>query len=83
MKVQTACRRLILWAASWAPDGGKPMMAFFEMVKTFIKDHEADTALKADILDPLKAASKELQTAGDVLRSERRQEPERGAGGLV
>ena len=44
-------------------DGGKPMMAFFEMVKTFIKDHEADTALKADILDPLKAASKELQTS--------------------
>ncbi len=46
-----------------AADGGKPMMAFFEMVKTFIKENEGDEALKAGFLDPLKAASKDLQTA--------------------
>ncbi|MDO5621084.1 MAG: acyl-CoA dehydrogenase C-terminal domain-containing protein [Paracoccus sp. (in: a-proteobacteria)] len=47
-----------------AADGGKHVMAFFEMVKTFIKENEGDAALKADFLDPLKAASKDLQAAG-------------------
>ncbi|MDX5383521.1 MAG: acyl-CoA dehydrogenase C-terminal domain-containing protein [Rhodobacterales bacterium] len=46
-----------------ATDGGKHAMAFFEMVKTFIKENESNEALKADFLDPLKAASKDLQTA--------------------
>ncbi|HQU68195.1 MAG TPA: acyl-CoA dehydrogenase C-terminal domain-containing protein [Albidovulum sp.] len=47
-----------------AADGGKPVMAFFEMVKTFIKENEGDEALKAGFLEPLKAASKDLQAAG-------------------
>jgi len=34
------------------------------MVKDFIKENETDTALKDDFLDPLKAASKDLQAAG-------------------
>ncbi len=46
-----------------AQDGGKHAMAFFELVKTFIKENEGNEALKADFLDPLKAASKDLQTA--------------------
>ncbi|WP_323010362.1 acyl-CoA dehydrogenase C-terminal domain-containing protein [Paracoccus sp. (in: a-proteobacteria)] len=46
-----------------AAEGGKPIMAFFEMVKQIIKEHEGDTALKADFLDPLKEASKDLQSA--------------------
>lgn len=45
-------------------DGGKHVMAFFEMVKTFIKENEGNDALKADFLEPLKAASKDLQAAG-------------------
>ncbi|WP_372839808.1 acyl-CoA dehydrogenase C-terminal domain-containing protein [Phaeovulum sp.] len=44
-------------------DGGKHAMAFFEYVKSFIKENEADAALKAQFLDPLKAASKDLQAA--------------------
>ncbi|MBE0414234.1 acyl-CoA dehydrogenase C-terminal domain-containing protein [Yoonia sp.] len=47
-----------------AQDGGKHVMAFFEMIKTFIKENEANEALKKDFLDPLKAASKDLQAAG-------------------
>ncbi|MGB3148929.1 MAG: acyl-CoA dehydrogenase C-terminal domain-containing protein [Paracoccaceae bacterium] len=47
-----------------AQDGGKHVMGFFEMVKAFIKDNEGDAGLKADFLDPLKAASKDLQAAG-------------------
>ena len=46
-----------------AADGGKPVMAFFEMVKSFIKENEAHEALKADFLEPLKSASKDLQAA--------------------
>ncbi|HKL70685.1 acyl-CoA dehydrogenase C-terminal domain-containing protein [Salibaculum sp.] len=47
-----------------AQNGGKAIMAFFDMVKDFIKENETDTALKDDFLDPLKAASKDLQAAG-------------------
>ena len=47
-----------------AQDGGKHVMAFFNMVKTFIKDNEGNAALMADFLDPLKAASKDMQAAG-------------------
>ncbi len=47
-----------------AQDGGKHVMAFFEMVKTFIKENEGNDVLKADFLEPLKAASKDLQAAG-------------------
>jgi hypothetical protein len=46
-----------------AADGGRPMMAFFEEVKGFIKAHEDNAELQAGFLDPLKAASKDLQAA--------------------
>jgi len=45
-------------------EGGKAIMAFFDMVKAFVKENEDKDALKADFLDPLKAASKDLQAAG-------------------
>ena len=48
-----------------AQDGGKHVMAFFDMVKNFIKDNAGqDAAFDKDFLDPLKAASKDLQAAG-------------------
>lgn len=47
-----------------AVDGGKHVMAFFELIKTFIKENAEDEALKADFLEPLKQASKDLQAAG-------------------
>jgi hypothetical protein len=47
-----------------AADGGRHVMAFFEMVKGFIREAEHDTRLRGDFLDPLKAASKDLQAAG-------------------
>jgi alkylation response protein AidB-like acyl-CoA dehydrogenase len=46
-----------------AADGGKPAMAFFELVKGFIKDNAGHEDLNRDFLEPLKAASKDLQTA--------------------
>jgi alkylation response protein AidB-like acyl-CoA dehydrogenase len=47
-----------------AQEGGKHVMAFFEMIKTFIKENEGSEALNAEFLLPLKAASKDLQAAG-------------------
>ncbi|WP_299846582.1 acyl-CoA dehydrogenase C-terminal domain-containing protein [uncultured Paracoccus sp.] len=47
-----------------AAEGGKPVMAFFEMVKGFCKEHGSNEKLAADFIEPLKAASKDLQTAG-------------------
>lgn len=48
-----------------AQDGGKHVMAFFDMVKTFVKDNAGqDEAYDKDFIEPLKAASKDLQAAG-------------------
>ncbi|TKA97948.1 acyl-CoA dehydrogenase [Cereibacter changlensis] len=44
-------------------DGGKPIMAFFTMIKAFLKENEAEARLKPGFLDPLKAGSKDLQEA--------------------
>ena len=48
-----------------AQDGGKHVMAFFDMVKSFCKDNAGqDEAFDRDFIEPLKAASKDLQAAG-------------------
>jgi len=44
-------------------DGGKHVMAFFEMVKAECKAHDADARMAA-LVEPLKAASRQLQQAG-------------------
>ncbi len=46
-----------------AQDGGKHVVAFFDLVKGFIKDNAENEALKAGYLEPLKEASKDLQAA--------------------
>ncbi len=45
-----------------ATDGGKHVMAFFALIKGFIKENEGDARM-AVYLDPLKAASKDVQAA--------------------
>ena len=48
-----------------AQDGGKHVMAFFDLIKTFIKDNAGqDAEFDKTFLEPLKAASKDLQSAG-------------------
>ena len=44
-------------------NGGKTVMGLFETIKSFIKDNDGNDALKSGFLDPLKAASKDLQAA--------------------
>ena len=46
-----------------AQDGGKHVMAFFEMVKAECKAHDGDDRMKG-FVEPLKTASKQLQQAG-------------------
>ncbi|MDZ4085477.1 MAG: acyl-CoA dehydrogenase C-terminal domain-containing protein [Tabrizicola sp.] len=46
-----------------ALDGGKHVMAFFEMVKAECKAHDGDDRMKG-FVEPLKVASKALQQAG-------------------
>jgi hypothetical protein len=46
------------------------MMAWFGMVRAFIKENEGHDALKRDFLDPLKAASKDLQAAVEFFMAE-------------
>ncbi len=46
-----------------AQDGGKHVMAFFDLVKAFCKEQSGNPALAADFIEPLKAASKDLQAA--------------------
>jgi alkylation response protein AidB-like acyl-CoA dehydrogenase len=45
-----------------AQDGGKHVMAFFEMVKVFCKENDGEEM--RGFVEPLKAASKDLQAAG-------------------
>ena len=46
-----------------AQDGGKHVMAFFNLVKEFCSENKEST-IAEDFIEPLKAASKDLQAAG-------------------
>ena len=54
---------------------GAPMMAWFALVRDFIKAHEGHEALKRDFLDPLKAASKDLQAAVEFFMQQGMKDP--------
>ena len=58
-----------------ALDGGRHLMAFFELIKAFNRESEGDAMLKADFLDPLKAASKDLQAAAMFFLAEGGKDP--------
>ena len=62
-------------------NGGKTVMGFFDLVKTFIQENEDNTALKADFLDPLKAASKDLQAGAMYFMAEGMKNPNNALSG--
>ena len=65
-----------------AQDGGKHIMAFFALVKDFIKENAGqDASFDADFLEPLKAASKDLQTAGMYFMQNGMQNPNNALAG--
>ena len=64
-----------------AQNGGKALMAFFEDLKGFIKANEADEDLKKDFLEPLKAASKDMQAAAMYFMAEGMKNPNNALAG--
>ena len=56
-------------------NGGQTMMAFFEVVKSFIKENETNEELKSSFLDPLKSGSKDLQAAAMYFMQEGMKNP--------
>jgi len=57
-----------------AQDGGRHVMAFFDMVKTYCKD-AGETDGMAEFVEPLKRASKDLQAAAMYFMSEGMKNP--------
>ena len=57
-----------------ATDGGRHVMAFFDMVKAEVKAHDGDARMTG-FAEPLKAASKQLQQAGMFFMSEGMKNP--------
>ncbi len=66
-----------------ATDGGKHVLAFFDIVKSFIKENEADAALNDDFLLPLKSASKDMQAAGMYFMQNGMKNPDAALAGSV
>ncbi len=65
-----------------AQDGGKHVMAFFDMVKTFCKENGGkDDAYDKAFIEPLKAASKDLQAAGMYFMQEGMKNPNNALSG--
>ena len=65
-----------------AQDGGKHVMAFFEMVKSFCKENSGkDEAYDKAFIEPLKAASKDLQAAGMYFMQEGMKNPNNALSG--
>ncbi|MEX2518407.1 MAG: acyl-CoA dehydrogenase C-terminal domain-containing protein [Paracoccaceae bacterium] len=62
-------------------NGGKTLMSFFEIIKGFIKAHEGDEALAKDFLEPLKAASKDMQAAAMYFMAEGIKNPDNALAG--
>ncbi len=63
-------------------DGGKAIMAFFDMIKAYIKENSgADEVFDQQFLDPLKAASKDLQAAGTYFMQHGMKAPENALAG--
>ncbi|WP_299817033.1 acyl-CoA dehydrogenase C-terminal domain-containing protein [uncultured Jannaschia sp.] len=58
-----------------ATDGGRNVMAFFEIVKTFVRENAEDEPFRTGFLDPLKAASKDLQEAATFFMQEGMKNP--------
>jgi acyl-CoA dehydrogenase len=62
-------------------NGGKAIMAFFEIVKGFLKENADNEVLANGYLEPLKAASKDLQAAGMYFMQEGMKNPNNALSG--
>ena len=74
---------LDLVARKLAQDGGKAFMRFLAEIERTIRDHAGDAALKADFLDPLAAASKDLRAAAQFFMQTGLKHPEAALAGAT
>ena len=79
----TGVQALDLVGRKLPQDGGKPIMAFFEYIKGYIKENEEDLALQRDFLQPLKKASKDLQEAAMFFMQAGMKDPNAALAGSV
>ena len=63
-----------------AQDGGKHVMAFFEMVKAECRAHDGDDRMKG-FVEPLKTASKQMQAAGMFFMAQGMKNPDAALAG--
>ena len=62
-------------------DGGRHVMAFFGLIKDFIRENSGDARLAQDFLDPLKAASKDMQAAAMIFAEQGMKTPDAALAG--
>jgi acyl-CoA dehydrogenase len=62
-------------------NGGKTIMGFFEMVKSFLKENEGNPVLEQGFLAPLKQGSKDLQAAAMYFMAEGMKNPDNALSG--
>jgi alkylation response protein AidB-like acyl-CoA dehydrogenase len=79
----TGIQALDLVGRKLAQKGGRPMMTFFEYVKGYIRENEDDLALRRQFLEPLKAASKDLQQAATFFMQAGMKNPNAALAGSV
>ena len=64
-----------------AADGGQHIMAFFGMMMDFIKENSEDDMIRTDFLEPLKAASKDMQAAATFFLEKGVKDPDEALAG--
>jgi hypothetical protein len=62
-------------------NGGKTIMGFFEIVKSFLKENEGNPVLEQGFLGPLKQGSKDLQAAAMYFMAEGMKNPDNALSG--
>jgi acyl-CoA dehydrogenase len=62
-------------------NGGKTIMGFFEIVKSFLKENEGNPVLEQGFLGPLKQGSKDLQAASMYFMAEGMKNPDNALSG--
>ena len=62
-------------------DGGKHIMGFFQMLTGFIKENSGNETIKADFLEPLKAASRDMQAAATYFLEKGMKNPDEALAG--
>jgi alkylation response protein AidB-like acyl-CoA dehydrogenase len=63
--------------------GGALVMAYFGVLRAFMKANEANEALKRDFLDPLKAATRDMQAALEFFMAEGVKDPNAALAGAT